>query len=346
MKIPEPKKLPSGKWFIQLRLGGRSYPITENSKTECIHKAQLIKAQHKVNPQAKIDNKDLTLRQAADRYISEKHNALSPATRRGYRNIQRNRFKSVMDTRVCDIKNWQAIVNDEAALCSAKTLKNSWGFIKSVLKYVKADPPELSLPQVPEKDEKWLDYEQILTFVDAVKGAACEIPALLALHSLRRSEMLDLQWPDIDLKKGIIHVAGATVPDETHKLIHKETNKNHSSRRDIPIMIPRLAEVLKACDRSTDRVITGCGEMPTRQINRLCDRVELPRIGLHGLRRSFASLAYHLKWDERMTMEIGGWSDPYVMHQIYIKLSKKDRFAATQSMAEFYKNANAIANEQ
>ena len=28
MKVPAPRKLPSGSWFIQLRLGGESIPVT------------------------------------------------------------------------------------------------------------------------------------------------------------------------------------------------------------------------------------------------------------------------------------------------------------------------------
>ena len=46
MKLPEPRRLPSGSWFIQLRLGGESIPVTEPSRTACVNSARLIKAEY------------------------------------------------------------------------------------------------------------------------------------------------------------------------------------------------------------------------------------------------------------------------------------------------------------
>ena len=46
MKVPEPRKLPSGSWFIQLRLGGESIPVSSTSKQVCIKEAQAIKAEY------------------------------------------------------------------------------------------------------------------------------------------------------------------------------------------------------------------------------------------------------------------------------------------------------------
>ena len=43
--------------------------------------------------------------------------------------------------------------------------------------------------------------------------------------------------------------------------------------------------------------------------NRICRKNGLPEIGVHGLRHSFVSLAYHLGWSELTTMQIAGYSD-------------------------------------
>ena len=78
---------------------------------------------------------------------------------------------------------------------------------------------------------------------------------------------------------------------------------------------------------------------------KICRENNLPNVGIHGLRHSFASLAYHLQIPEKIAMEIGGWSDYQTMRKIYTHLSSIDRKKAENKMAEFYKNANKNANE-
>ena len=43
MKVQKARKLPSGSWFIQLRLDGKSIPVTERTEKECIRAAQLAR---------------------------------------------------------------------------------------------------------------------------------------------------------------------------------------------------------------------------------------------------------------------------------------------------------------
>ena len=59
-------------------------------------------------------------------------------------------------------------------------------------------------------------------------------------------------------------------------------------------------------------------------------------MGVHGLRRSFASLAYHLGWTEQRTMEIGGWDDVNIVHDYYIQESQKERDIHSMEMERFY----------
>ena len=47
LSVPKPRQLPSGNWFIQMRLGGESISITEYTASACIRAAQAIKAEHK-----------------------------------------------------------------------------------------------------------------------------------------------------------------------------------------------------------------------------------------------------------------------------------------------------------
>ena len=71
-------------------------------------------------------------------------------------------------------------------------------------------------------------------------------------------------------------------------------------------------------------------------INKLCEKNGLPQVGVHGLRHSFASLAYHLGWSELTTMREGGWSNPDTVHRIYTHLAAQDANADIDRMKKFY----------
>ncbi|MEG1564635.1 MAG: site-specific integrase [Bacteroides sp.] len=204
--------------------------------------------------------------------------------------------------------------------------------------------PKVTLPQVISNGRAWLDTDQISQLVKSVKGKNEELSVLLALHSLRRSELLALDWKNVDLENKTLTIKGAVVPNEKHKFVEKETNKNTTSNRTIPIMIPELIAALTSIENKTGKVMTCSPHTVCNRINKACREADLHEVGTHGLRHSFASLAYHLGMSELETMEIGGWADTQTMHNIYTHLAAKDRIKAENKMTEFYKSANKNAN--
>lgn len=238
MNVPKPRKLPSGNWFIQMRLGGESISVTDPSDKACVKKAEYIKAQYraglrekkreqpKPEPQKK---KGPTLSEAIDAYIKKRDAVLSPSTIRGYYSIKRTCFLPLMGVPIAEITPdmWQTACNDEIKVrgCSAKTLKNAWGFMVSVIADAGLTPPRAKLPQVIPNERPFLEPEQVRPFIAAVHGTEIEIPALLALSSLRRSELLGLQWENVDLNKRTITVKGAKVYGENNQLVQKRRIK-------------------------------------------------------------------------------------------------------------------------
>jgi len=332
MKIPKARKLKSGTWFIQLRLDGESVSVTATTKAECENKARHIKSEHRVG-QRKKPTANMTLGQAVDAFIKSRDKILSPATIRGYDSIRDNRFKSYMDKEIKSI-NLQEMINSEATTVSAKTIKNAWGLVNSALKYNKFDTPAILLPQVVKRNTAWLEPEQIPLFIDAIAGNKYERQMLLALHGLRLSEILAIDSSKIDLKKELITVSGSVVRGN-FGLVHKQTNKNASSQRVVPIMTSRLKELFEKGDAEECYVNTI-----RDNINRTCENIGLPRVGVHGLRHSFASLCYHLGLSERETMELGGWSDANTMRKIYIHLAQKDRHHAQAKLKSFFEETH------
>lgn len=345
MKIPEPRKLPSGSWFIQLRIDGQSISITKPDKKQAIAEAVAIKSGWmKAN---KTPLNSMPLSKAIDEYIKQRENVLSPSTIAGYRVIQRNRFRQLQRIKVADIDpvRWQKAVNLEAKSVSAKTLKNSAMFVQSVIAEYGGEKLSARMPQVVSNDLPWLTPEQIPVFLDGIRGSMYEIPALLALSSLRQSEIIALKYKDIDLDRNRIAVHGAAVKDQNGNLVQKRENKNASSRRYVPFIIPQLRDAVIAADaKPDDFVYCKYSNVLRLNINKICVAAELPEVGVHGLRRSFASLCYHLGISEAVTMISGGWSDFRTMRKIYTKISESDIANQAKLYTEFFENANESAN--
>lgn len=351
IRIPTARQLPSGNWSVQLRIDGKSISITKPTEREAVAEAMAVKQgiiEFKKTPMA-----DRTLSQAIDLWIADNEYRLSPATIRGYITCKDNAFKTLMPMRCGKItdKMIAAAINNECRKYAAKTVVNRWRFIAQVLEWAVDERFEPALPQVIVEPAEFLDKEELDTFLKSIKGKKVEITALLAISSLRRSEMAALSWDkgDIDLKNRWIHVRGAMVPDKDHKMVTKDTNKNSSSRRDVPIIDP-LYEALSAVEWKKGRVVPQHPATMLTRINKACRDAGVPEVGCHGLRHSFASLCHILNVPPAVAMEIGGWSDRATMDRIYTHVSKRTKHSYESAFTNYFKseenaeNANESAN--
>ena len=343
-KIPKIEQLPSGSWHCSVMVNGNRLSITDDDYNTCLSKAMDVVAKRLIGSQpAKKRARSLSLRQAVDSYIDSRNAILSPSTIRGYKKIRDLRFQAVMDTTISEIQNWQNVINLEAKTCSPKTLKNAWGLIKSVLKENEIVAPNVRLPQVSTPGHEFLQPDQIKGFLSIIKGEKYELVYLLGLHGLRSSEILGLD-AEKNLTDDVIRVRGAKVQTETEKgavkYVQKKENKTASSRRDVPVMIPRLKQLRKELMKSggLQTAIPDHPEAARKRLNRICKNNGLPEVGLHGLRHSFASLCYHLGLSEMETMQLGGWTDIFVMRKIYTHLAEKDRKEGHEKLKTFFKN--------
>lgn len=329
IKVPAPQRLPSGTWFSRLTVNGERVSVSADTEAEYYAKARAVKAGL---VKTKKSLPKITLGKAIDKYLKENKNLISPSTLNGWQSYRKTRFRQYMDMDIGAIP-WQKMINEEAKLVAGKTVCNAYDLVRHAMDYAKVERPKVKLPKKTRSERKWLDYEQIEQFCAVLYGKPYEIGALLALHGLRRSELLHLESEDIDLEKDIIHVRGASVIGEGNKLVDKDDNKTDQSTRTVHIVIPRLAELLKG---KQGRLITTNPTTLYGAVNQLCKKHSLPEIGVHGLRHSFASLAYHLKWSEATTMREGGWNNPKIVHEIYTHLAAQDANEDIQRMKDFY----------
>lgn len=337
MKVPEPKQLPSGSWFIRMRLGGESIPVTDRSRAECIKTAQLIKAEYLANRQKKPGrNTQRTVGELIDEYIKKYTPVLSASTVRGYETIRRNRFQGVMNLYPAKVTSWQKVINAELGAVSEKTVINAWGLVASSLRDAGCVVPEVKLAAVPESDLPFLEPEEIPLFLDAIRDDPCELEILLELHGLRNSEARKVvKGNQIDLKHGVITVQGAIVRG-SEGFAEKKTNKTKKGTRSVQILIPRLEELLKDYKKRGEELPMHGPTMILDHVHKACARAGVTDVSNHGLRRTFASLGYSCGVSERVLMEMGGWKDPTTVHKVYIKLAQRDKTGAVAALRSFY----------
>lgn len=336
MKMPNIRKLPSGSWTCQIMVDGRRISITRPTKKEVQMEAMRVKS-----GVAKAERKEaITLREVAEAFVERNRGTLAESTIAGYCKILRNQYQGLFDTRMQAItaERVQAAISEDAKRYSPKTVRNGWGFISQVLTEYDGRSYEPALPGKVAYDRPYLDGEQIKVLVAylAKHEERAAIPCLLALHSLRLSEIAGMTWDCIDLKNGVMRVRGAVTYDEHNRAVRREQNKNFASSRNVPIMIPLLGEMLERERGKGGPLISIAPKQISYNVSECLDRAGFPGVTAHGLRVSFASLAHDIGMPEEDTMAIGGWKDAAVMRSIYTKASQRTRAGWAAKMAEWY----------
>ena len=330
-KVPPPIR--NGKrYYNRITVDGERVYVAGDTEDEYYAKARAAKNNL---IEIKKSRPKLTLGTAIDNFINDNDKVLSPSTVNAYKSYRKTRFLDYMDEDVNNIR-WQRMINDEAGNDIApKTVHNAWRLVTAALKHADYPVQTVNLPKKQKTERPWLDYQQIQTLTLALHGKPYELGALLALHGLRRSELLHLTADDVDLEKGLIHVRGASVVGTANKLIDKDTNKNITSTRDVHIVIPRLTELIRG---KNGRLITTNPTTLYGSINGLCKRAGLPEVGVHGLRHSYVSLCFHLGVRPDTVMVEGGYSNLQTVNNVYRHLATQDREKDIEKVTDFFTN--------
>lgn len=341
--VPKARKLPSGAWFIQLRLGGASYSVTEATEADCIKAARRIKAEYQ---DGKLESRQaesrLSLCKGIEAYCEDRANGLSPATIRKYVNIKRNHWGDLMNRRMDQItkRQWQQAVDTMLARYAVGTVRRSLGMVKTVLRYCGVPVPQAVVGKASETKARTIDAcqflepDQILRFVAAAAESKYCIPLLLALSSLRIAEIDGLDWANID--GSTVKVRCVRIQDKDGKWVFKEGAKTEASIRNVEIQIPALKAAIERERKSAGKVMRCGQEALRRNCAKVCAAAGVPNPGIHGLRHSFASLSAHLGIPEMISQEIGGWANERIMKEIYTHVARIDLQNSKDKLSAFY----------
>ena len=136
------EKLPSGNWRVRVQyydeLGNRHHKsVLGKTEAEALYFAE--QEQKKIQVY-KLEDHELLLEIAAEKFINSHIKTLSPSTVKGYRQFSRNYFPLLFKTPIGKIDNRaiQRAINADSTH-SPKSLMNAVGFVSVVLKEYRPD---------------------------------------------------------------------------------------------------------------------------------------------------------------------------------------------------------------
>ena len=270
--------------------------------------ADLEKAEIKINREAYQKPVNMTLREAIDNYISVSDAVLSPTTIAGYRTIQREAFKDIMDKNIYSFNTdiIKKAVNTEAKrpkkhskeikIISPKTVSNEYGLISTVIKYYTSKTFNVKLPQKERKIKELPAPEAIFC---AIKGADIELACLLAMWlSFSMSEIRGLTKSK-SIRNGYITIVEVNVRVECKDITKKQAKKETRNRKHkIPDYIMHLINQVEG-----DILVPFTIGQIEYRFGKLIKKANIPHMTFHDLRHVNASIMSFLKIPEKYAME-------------------------------------------
>ena len=198
-----------------------------------------------------------------------------------------------------------------------KTIRHNLSFIIDVFSYavrmdLVPDNPcrKVTIPKGEVKEKQIYTQEELAVLLDKMQGEPLKYKVffyLIAYSGFRRSEMLGLEWKDIDFEHNIISIK-RTSNYTAERGIYTDTTKTKRSQRTLKIAQPIMdmikeykveqdEEALRLGDKwiETDRLFTKWNgaemnnQTPYGWLKEFCEKNELPFYGLHSFRHFAAS---------------------------------------------------------
>lgn len=306
MKI---EKLPSGSYRVRKMYKGKMYTVIFKGKPT--QKEVAIKLAEKME-RVQENEKSMTFRIAAEKYIESKRNVLSPSTIRGYAGIIKQISDSFLEESIYDIDavEVQKEINRFSKDHSPKSVRNFHGFISSILgMFCPNMRLNTTLPQKAKNEPYIPSDEDIKKILEYAKDTEYEIPLILACYGMRRSEICALTVDDIE--GDIVTINKAMVQDENKNWIVKQTKTVESTRK---IIIPmEIADKIK----KQGYIYKGHPGKISDYMYRVQKKLELQSFSIHKLRHYFASKMSALNIPEADILKMGGWETDHVMKSVY-----------------------------
>lgn len=299
------KKLPSGNWRVRIyshtdSLGKKHYEsFTASTKQQ----AEMMGAKF-ANDLERQRSNDLTISEAVSAYIKSNDGILSPSTINGYVKDSK-KIAQIGNVRVRKVTTQilQQFITDLAKEgLSSKTIRNTWGLLRSSLSFVGCDKIfKVHLPPKEKQVRKSPENEEIVTLYNNA-SPTLKKAILLGCLSLRRGEISAIKYGDIKGNRLYIHADLVWGADK--KWHYKPTPKTDASNRIV--YLPKMLVEMLGDGAEDDYIIPVKPNAIGNAFLRLKKKLDID-IRFHDLRHYFASLAKVLNIPDRYAENLGGW---------------------------------------
>lgn len=198
-----------------------------------------------------------------------------------------------------------------------KTIRHNLSFVSDVFAYavkmgVVSDNPcaKVTLPKAEQKEKQIYTPEQVQRFLSLLNDEPLKYRTffyLIAYSGFRRSEMLGLEWKDIDFENNIISIK-RTSNYTAERGIYTDTTKTKRSKRVLKIS-PYIMGILKELKDEQDEEALRLGDKwvesdrlfvkwngepmnnqtPYGWLKEFCEKNDMPFYGIHSFRHFAAS---------------------------------------------------------
>lgn len=294
-------------------------------------------------------------------WLEHKRGDWKPSTYANYRKIIENHLLPYWSQVYPEVLNGEKIrkfiLTKKDDGLSAGYIRNIIGLLRQALKYYENEHEgihyQISIPSLVGKDES-KSSDKKLPAIETIKEVEKllyknELPEqpgiLIAINSgIRIGELCALQWKDVDLDRGMLHINKTMQRVRTYTEQNSGTEiyimkpKTNNSVRDIPLPSHLVKFLINKKGMPEEYIVPGkrvnyC-EPRTLQyrFERFLKKNGFDEFRFHALRHCFASRCVELGFDAKSLCEIMGHSDIHITLQLYVHTSLNQKRALMERL--------------
>lgn len=376
------RKRPDGKWEARFTYKdelGQTKRKSVYGKTQTEVRKKMTAALKAVDDGTYAEQKRYTVEQWLELWLDTYCNDLKPSTLSGYKskirtrilpNIGKVQISALTNVQVQKFYNKLEKGYGDCKPLSAKSIQNIHGILhkaldQAVAAHIIPSNPcnHVKLPKLKKPELKPIMDDDVTRFLAAIKGDRFERLFIVDLFSgLRQSELLGLQWEDIDFDKGEITVRRQLQKDYSSRgYLFLDDTKNGKQR--VVAIAPTVVRVLMAqktsqmewrmragADWKNERNLVFTDEQGNHlkhrtivnHFKRIVSSIGLDSTRFHDLRHSYAVNALQMGDNVKSVQEqLGHYSAAFTM-DTYAAVSNTMRKESQDKMEMLIKTVSDL----